>query len=207
MTVKLRIGMWLGLMALVVAQASCSPFYRMMGYPPEVTREEAPPEIVKSALPVGASLPMDVSLTDDTGKPVDFAAVKAKGGLVLLAYRGDWCPYCRAQLLELQQNVERFRSEGAEIVAVSVDDAETSAGLRKRLSLTFPLWSDPDRKFVNAMGIRDTGNDIAWPAVYIVDGSGVVRWRWLAEVYMKRPSAVDVLGHVRQVLAKPESKP
>lgn len=193
----------MGLLLLVVAQTGCSLAYRMAGYPPEVTREEAPPEIAKSALPLGASLPVDVSLTDDTGKPVDFAAVKAKGGLVLLAYRGDWCPYCRAQLLELQKNIDRFRAEGAEIAAVSVDDAETSAGLRKRLSLTFPLWSDPGRNFINAMGIRDVGNDIAWPSVYIIDASGVVRWRWLAEVYMKRPSAVDILGHTRQALAKP----
>lgn len=79
------------------------------------------------------------------------------------------------------------------VVPVSVDDAEKSQSLIERLKLPFPLGLDVDRSLTKAFGVYDPGNDIAWPAIFLVDAGGVIRWRSLAETYPVRPAATVVL--------------
>jgi peroxiredoxin len=59
--------------------------------------------------------------------------------------------------------------------------------------LTFPLLSDPDLVVTRAYGVADEGNGIPWPAEFLIDSPGVIRWRATAESVGTRPSANDVL--------------
>jgi peroxiredoxin Q/BCP len=78
-------------------------------------------------------------------------------------------------------------------VGISVDEVETSKGFAKDLGLGFPLLSDPDMSVIRAYGVADEGNEIAWPAEFLVDPGGSVRWRATAQRVGTRPSANDVL--------------
>jgi peroxiredoxin len=84
------------------------------------------------------------------------------------------------------------------VVAVSVDGRDASKALEERLALTFRLGVDDTRALTSAFGVLDPGNDVAWPALFLLDEAGVVRWRSLAETYPVRPAWRLVLGAVDQ---------
>jgi len=188
---RLAAGLLLGLGSAV----ACSPMYRVMGYPPNPMRATPPPGIASSALAVGAALPSGL-LTDDAGKPVILAERVGAQPWVLVFYRGHWCPFCRTQLSDLQAQLGAFAKAGVGVAAISAEGAEDSAPLRQKLGLSFELWTDADLKLTRAMGIADGENGVPWPAVYVVNKGGVVRWRWVAQTYKLRPSAQEVLAQV-----------
>ena len=63
---------------------------------------------------------------------------------VVLVYRGAWCPYCSAQLSAFRRATESLTGAGVKVVALSVDDEQTSAGLVDKLRLPFPVGHSAD---------------------------------------------------------------
>ncbi|MBI5607905.1 MAG: AhpC/TSA family protein [Deltaproteobacteria bacterium] len=189
---------WIAILAgwgVLATASGCSPMYRAMGYPPNPMRTAPPPGVLGGALAVGARLPA-ATLSDDAGKPFALADRTTDKAWVLVFYRGHWCPYCRAQLSEMQSLLADFTKAGVGVAAIAGEGAEDSAPLRQKLGLTLDLWTDQELALTKAMGIADTENAVPWPAVFVVDKGGVVRWRWVAETYKVRPSAKDVLAQV-----------
>jgi peroxiredoxin len=72
---------------------------------------------------------------------------------------------------------------------------EDSAELAEDLQLPFPLVPDPSLKIIRAYGVEDPGNEISWPAIYIV-ADGHISWRHTVDNYKKRPALSDVLSQV-----------
>ena len=58
---------------------------------------------------------------------------------VVLIYRGSWCPYCNAQLAAFSRALDTLTELGVKVVALSVDDEETSAALVAKHKLRFPV--------------------------------------------------------------------
>ena len=64
---------------------------------------------------------------------------------VVLLYRGHWCPYCRQQLVDFQQNLHRFRAADVRVVALSADaEADAQETVRKhRIQFAVGYGLDP----------------------------------------------------------------
>lgn len=64
--------------------------------------------------------------------------------------------------------------------------------------LDFPILSDPDRKVIDAYGLRDpaykgTDHDgIPHPAVYVIDKTGKVAWAKIESNYRERPANQEI---------------
>ena len=69
---------------------------------------------------------------------------------VVLVYRGAWCPYCNAQLSAFRRATESLDEAGVKVVALSVDDEQTSAALVDKLRLGFPVGHSTDADEVAA---------------------------------------------------------
>jgi peroxiredoxin len=69
---------------------------------------------------------------------------------VVLVYRGAWCPYCNAQLSAFQRASASLEAAGVKVVALSVDDEQTSAALVDKLRLSFPVGHSVDADQVAA---------------------------------------------------------
>jgi peroxiredoxin len=63
---------------------------------------------------------------------------------VVLIYRGSWCPYCNAQLAAFSRALDALTELGAKVVALSIDDDETSAALVAKHKLRFPVGHSAD---------------------------------------------------------------
>lgn len=66
-------------------------------------------------------------------------------------------------------------------VAISVDSPSESQDLCRKAGYTFPFLSDPNTEVIRRYdllhkGAGVNGHDIARPAEFLIDSSGVIRW-------------------------------
>jgi len=64
----------------------------------------------------------DVILNDLSGQPVNIASFKGKP--VILFFWTTWCPYCRGELKNLNQQYAQITKEGIVVLAVNVQESE-----------------------------------------------------------------------------------
>jgi alkyl hydroperoxide reductase subunit AhpC len=60
--------------------------------------------------------------------------------------------------------------------------------------VTFPIVADADRALTKAFGVYDEGNDIAWPAVFVLNADGTVAWRSFEDNYKERVPIEDIVS-------------
>jgi peroxiredoxin len=94
--------------------------------------------------------------------------------------------------------LSEFGKRGIRVVGVSVDPVEVSHTLGQKAGLTFPLLSDPEEKVIrpyDLLHIRGgpKGANIARPAEFLIDPTGVVRWVNLTDDVTVRASGAEVL--------------
>ncbi len=93
----------------------------------------------------------------------------------------------------------QFEEAGVGLAAISADEIEDSAEFAGDSDIRLPLLADPTLETIEAYGVRQAGNDIAVPAVFIIDGEGLVRWRYVGETMMDLPDAKTVLTKARAI--------
>ena len=113
-------------------------------------------------------------------------------------------------MADYSEYLDEFRAAGAELVAISVDDAERGQPVRQELGIKFPLLCDTRREFVKAYGLLNSGEKggIAFPASFVIDHDRIVRFRALEEV-ASRIRVDQLLELVRELGrgAEPQTKP
>jgi peroxiredoxin Q/BCP len=104
----------------------------------------------------------------------------------------------------LQSRIEDIRAEDAEVLAISTDTIEDTAAAFASKGFTFPILADPERVAVDAYGVRHAlggirGDDIARPAVFVIDREGRIVWRDLTENWRVRVRPERILDQLRAI--------
>jgi peroxiredoxin len=86
-------------------------------------------------------------------------------------------------------------------VAISADTPQESEALCKKAGYSYPFLSDPKAEVIRRydllhIGAGPDGRDIARPAQFLLDSSGVVLWVRLTEDFRIWTTAGDVLKAV-----------
>ena len=140
---------------------------------------------------------LTVSTTD--GQALTVPDAFAGDYAVVLFYRGSWCPYCNAQLRAFERAGQALGEAGIRVVALSVDDKETTAALVAKHHLTFPVGYGADAPAVAAL----TGAFVNPDPVYlqstgfVLDPAGNVVVSVYSSGAIGRLVPDDVLGLVR----------
>jgi peroxiredoxin len=77
--------------------------------------------------------------------------------------------------------------------------------LRERLKgqpgIDYAMLSDADHKVIDAYGLLNdkAKRPIPHPATYVIDGKGIVRWKFVEVDYTKRPSNEEVLKEISNI--------
>ena len=113
-------------------------------------------------------------------------------------------------MADYSQHLEDFRAAGAELVAISVDDAARAETVRQEMGIKFPLLCDTSREVVKKYGLLNSGEKggIAFPASFVIDRERVVRFRALEQVASR--VSVDQLLELARELGRgvePQTKP
>jgi peroxiredoxin len=103
-------------------------------------------------------------------------------------------------LADYSEHLEDFRAAGADVVAISVDDAARAEPVRQELGIKFPLLCDTSREVVKKYGLLNSGEKggIAFPASFVIDRERVVRFRALEEI-ASRVNVDHLLELVREL--------
>lgn len=157
---------------------------------------------------IGQKAP-DITLFDSEGAPFKLLEKVSEQQTILLFYRGGWCPFCNAQLSQVQQIEEDLRAMGYQLLAISPDTPSALAKTSKDKALDYQLISDfqleATRKFGLAFHIpneyrekiesiggktaRLAGDDkstLPVPAVFILDQEGVIQFQYANPNYKVR---------------------
>jgi peroxiredoxin len=93
------------------------------------------------------------TLPDARGGEVSLDTRRAAGPVVVLFYRGAWCPYCNLQLRAFQDALEELRAESASLVAISPQTPDGSLSTAEMARLEFPVLSDVGSRVAERYGI------------------------------------------------------
>ena len=94
---------------------------------------------------VGEQAP-DFTLTNAFGKKVNLYQELKKGPVVLVFYRGSWCPYCNLHLYVLNKAKPQFDQYNAQIIAVTPQQPDRSKAQIEKDGYPFEVLSDTTSK-------------------------------------------------------------
>ncbi len=126
---------------------------------------------------------------------------------VVLIYRGSWCPYCNAQLAGFSRAFDALAELGVKVVALSVDDEETSAALASKRKLRFPVGHSADADKVAAATGAYVNDDphFLQSTGFILAPDGTVRLAVYSSGAIGRLVADDVIGFIRYLTEHPDA--
>ena len=146
-------------------------------------------------LVIGAAKPGTVQ--SRAGATVDLAPLWESQRVIVVFYRGHWCPHCQHQLGELNKVTEQLAVQKVTIIAISSDTPADAEVLHKKLGLTFEVYSDTDLKVITSWGVGDYGAGISKPATFIIEPGGDISFRRVGEKPSDHPSVSELLAALR----------
>nr|WP_231943648.1 peroxiredoxin-like family protein [Aeoliella mucimassa] len=175
-------------------------------------------KIEKTAKQVGDQAP-DGTLAGWDGEEVTLSELWKEQPIVLMWYRGGWCPYCNLQLKAMEESLGELEGAGARLVVLSPELPENAKQTAEANELTFKVLHDSQSELAHKYGIvfplsdlitgiyRDrlklpavNGYDtmeLPLAATYIVDRQGVIRYAFLDADYKKRAEPAEIIKAVK----------
>ena len=166
-----------------------------------------------------ASKAPDFKAKDQNGKEIRLKDLLKEGKVVLVFYRGYWCPYCNKELSKLQDSLQLIKDKGATLIAVSPEKQENVSKTIEKTKAEYSILHDEGLKIMKAYEVEfevpentitryrnagidigknngDNGNFLPIPAVYIIDKESTITYRFFEPDYKKRPTVLDLLNNL-----------
>ena len=174
--------------------------------------------IVSSSLPapaqefgpaISSKVPDIGTPPDQSGAPRSLASLMGDKGLVLFFFRSaDWCPYCQAQMMDLNTAVAAIERRGYKMAGLSYDSPQVLSTFIERRGIKYTLLSDPKSEIIDRYNIRDPqyrpgsrAYGVPRPVIFILDRNGVVKAKLYEETYQQRPPATLLVETLDKVAA------
>lgn len=176
--------------------------------------------IEESAKQVGDTAP-DAELESWDGEARRLSELWSDGPIVLMWYRGGWCPYCNIQLRAMQKKLAEIEGAGAKLVVLSPEVPEKSQRTVQENNLEMVVLFDKNNQVAREYGIvfelpesivpiyRDklklaeyNGNDameLPLAATYVINQTGKITYAFLDADYKKRAEPDEVIEAVRKL--------
>lgn len=154
----------------------------------------------------------DFTLSDNFGKTVTLSKAIKDAPVVLVFYRGSWCPFCVRQLADLRGLLQP--DEATKVFAISIDPANKTNELIKKIEkdgkgkINYSFLSDPNAKTIDAFSLRDPRYKdqevfgIPYPTVYVVGSDRKVAWAKLEKDYRQRPTIDEIRAEIDKLKSK-----
>jgi peroxiredoxin len=172
-------------------------------------------------LPVGTAAP-DFRISDQDEQPFALSDALKDGPVVLIFYRGHWCPICNRHLSALQDSLSLLTDKGATVIAISPQKSEFLKRTQEKVNAGFRLLSDTDHAVAKAYGVNfepsatekgmyntmlgadfklshtdgEAEVQLPVPATYVIGKDGKVKWRHFDTDYKKRAHVKDIAAQL-----------
>ncbi len=158
-------------------------------------------------------------LTAYAGNKLKLNSLLKKGKVVVLFYRGIWCPYCNKYMAELQKNADKFAEKGVTVIAITPESNEFVKEMVDKTKTTFSVVYDKDRSMMNNYKVLYTLDDklkekfksyqldlskrngaddnvLPVPATYIIGKNGKIDFVHFDANYTVRAKIADILANL-----------
>jgi peroxiredoxin len=186
--------------------------------------------IPSAAIKVGDKMD-SFTLRNAIGELVTLDELAAGGPVVIVFYRGGWCPYCDLALRTYQQDLlPQLKGFDANLVAISPQTPDQSLSTAHKAALEFEVLSDPGSRFAKRIGIafdqpprvlaaqRHLGLDLAevndeasttlpMPTVVILDTDRIARFVDVQPDYTARTEVAEILDALAAMRPGPGLNP
>jgi peroxiredoxin len=117
---------------------------------------------------------------------------------VLAFFPGAFTSPCTKELCTFRDGMQKFNKTQSQIVGICVNDPFTNKAFADANKLQFPILSDYNRETVRKYNVFHNdfvglkGYTAAKRAIFILDGSGTVRYKWISEDPGKEPNYEEI---------------
>jgi peroxiredoxin len=141
------------------------------------------------AVEVGQEAP-DFELKDQHGKLVRLSSFRGEKNVVLVFYPLAFSGVCTGELCALRDEFPEVSREDVELLTVSVDSTFVLRKWSDTENFGFGLLSDfwPHGGVATLYGVFDEDKGVATRGTFVIDESGVVRWKVVNPI----PQARDI---------------
>lgn len=144
----------------------------------------------------------DFTLPNAFGQKVNLYDELKKGPVVLVFYRGAWCPFCSMHLHALRESLPQFQALGAQLIAVTPQTPDKSLEQFKAAPREFEVLSDLGSEAMRAYRLYfEVDPDLA--AIYRTHGLDLVEYNGPGRNVLPAPGTfvIDRNGIVRAMQA------
>jgi len=177
--------------------------------------------IAQSSRSVGQSAP-DFALPNARGEVVKLADLRARGPVVVMFYRGEWCPFCNITVRAYQRALGGIEAQGATLVAISPQTPDNSLSMAEIAELGYEVLSDQGNAVARQFGVvyrlsdpifglqkqfgvdlvkanGDDSRELPLPGTFILDQSGVIRFAQVFADHTVRAEPSEVIEALKQL--------
>lgn len=171
-------------------------------------------KIETHALQVGDLAP-DFTLRGTDGQPVSLYKILEHNPVVLSFFRGNWCPFCMAELTHYQEAINNNIVDKATVIAISPQTVRLNLEAAEKNGLEFKILSDQGNKVANQYGLvftlqenireiyKNIGADLALfndddsytlpiPATYLINKNRKIEFASVNANYMERADICEI---------------
>ena len=159
---------------------------------------------------------------DQNGTELNLKDLRKQGPVVLVFYRGYWCPYCNKYLRTLEDSLQQIKDKGAQLIAITLEGDSGVAKTIEKTKATYSVITDGDEKIMKAYNVLYKVDDkivsrykmasidlavnngqkpdavyLPIPAVYVIGKDGEIKYRFFEPDYKKRASVKDILDNLK----------
>jgi peroxiredoxin len=179
-----------GLLIVLAMLVACTPA-------PVLNPNKQPRKPGKSEVERTLTVAPEAVVTTRDGATFDLATLWEKQKVVVVFYRGGWCPHCQKQMAALQSRYKDFDAAHAVVVGISNESGTDATALKAKLALGYELYSDPQLAVINKWGVADHGAGIARPATFVVEPGGAISYSKVGDNPADQPSMDEIIAAVQ----------
>ncbi len=171
--------------------------------------------LAQQGLAVNQQAPEFAAL-DQNGKTISLKNLLNHGAVVLIFYRGEWCPFCNKRLMELEKSLSQFTSRGASVVAVTPQKPEYIVKTIQKTNAHFSILHDAGLKIMksydvaykvdgralerykkmsldfNVINGEENSENLPVPAVYVINKQGKIVYRYF-DIDYRNSAPIEVI--------------
>ncbi len=156
---------------------------------------------------------------DQAGNPVELFDILKTNPVVLMFYRGEWCPYCNKQLSEIQDSLSFINDKGGVVLAVTPEQPFSIDKTIEKTNASFRIIHDKDLSIMKAYQVaykmktpllkkykrhgidikaanRENGQNLPVPATYVISQDKTILYAFFDPDFTKRATVSKILQNL-----------
>lgn len=177
--------------------------------------------IAAHVLAPGMPMP-DFLLPNAEGRLLSSSDLLKSGPLVVVFFRGDWCPFCMLMLSALEEALPELHAAGATLAALTPDTGGRALRAKQSHGLHYEVLSDVDNETAMQFGVvvsppasyrallagagidlverhGNPGGFIPLPATFLVGQDGIIRSTWIDLDVSQRVEPAAIIDAVQRL--------